>query len=104
MRRAWTLRALLARLVPRLSDARLRHLERELAAHPSSTALARVDAERARIGDGPWLPARVPQTRGRSLFHAVIAELHQLDRLLEGTIYYRFPGGALRRVDIEWIS
>lgn len=42
-----------------MSDTRLRQLARDLDAAPSAAALARLDAERARVGDGPWLPALV---------------------------------------------
>lgn len=39
-----------------MSDARLRDLERDLAADPTPAARDRLAAERARRGDGPWLP------------------------------------------------
>lgn len=39
-----------------MADQRLRDLERDLAAHPTPAARDRLAAERARRGDGPWLP------------------------------------------------
>ncbi|MCO5167858.1 MAG: hypothetical protein M9894_16055 [Planctomycetes bacterium] len=40
-----------------MSDAHLRQLERELAADPTPVNRDRLATERARRGDGPWLPA-----------------------------------------------
>lgn len=42
-----------------MSDSRLRRLERLVALNPrDALALSELDAERRRVGDGPWLPAK----------------------------------------------
>jgi hypothetical protein len=44
------------------SDSRLRSYKRVLDACPCVYHLERLDAERRRQGDGPWLPIHVPQS------------------------------------------
>ncbi len=42
-----------------MSDRRVREAERDVAANPCAATRDRLATERARVGDGPWLPSLI---------------------------------------------